>query len=1504
MDNTGVEKYLYIRYSHDGQTFTENNGLTPGEWLGTCTTNSSVAPTNFNAYQWSKIKGEDGADGIPGANGEDGKTTYFHVKYSDVENPTEEQMTEAPSKYIGTYVDYIEEDSTNPEDYKWIKFIGEDGIPGENGVDGKTYYLHIKYSNDNGNTFTDNNGENPGEYLGVYTDTVEEDSMDVTKYTWSLIKGQDATTYYTWIKYADDANGTNMSDDPTDKAYIGIAYNKESSKESVIASDYIWSLIKGANGIDGDNGVTYYTWIKYADDDIGTGISDDPTGKEYIGISYNNIDSNESDNPKDYTWSLFKGEDGIDGKTGVAGKGIKSITEYYLISQYNTGIDRDNPDWSTDIPTLDSIKKYLWNYEETIFVIEEFDASGNIIKSEEVDESEPIVIGVYGESGSSLQIKYISSATTPVITNNNVDAWLDVMPAPVTGQKIYMIQKLSDEINWSTPIQISAEDGATPKISIVNGYWNINGESTGVKAEGENGDTPEITIGQNGNWFINGSDSGTKAQGETGKDGSDIEFVYYRSEDDVTLSPPQYTNGVLTSGWAESPQGITELYKYEYVSVRNKPVGGSWSEFSAPVVWSKWGEKGQDGDGIEYRYYLSNTDSIPTYSSGDINWTDDPQGVSSEKPYEYVVQIKIVNGEYIPSLPSLWAKYSKDGESGAGLQIKYISSETNPTITNNDVSGWLDNMPAPADGKKIYMTQKLSTDVNWSSPIQISATDGKDGSASIEINDDGYWVINGEITDVLAKGADGKDPKIEINDDGYWVINDSPSNIKAQGEAGKDGADIEYVYYRSQNEVTLSAPSYTDGVLTSGWTASPQGITDTYKYEYISVRNKPSGGSWSTFSTPVIWSKWGDKGQDGDGVEYKYYLSNSSDKPTYSVSDNKWTDDPTGVSLDNQYEYVVQIKTANNSQNVSDPSLWAKYGEDGNGIVSIKNYYNVTSEPTPPSTWEITPPAMTVTNKYLWNYEEIVYTNDTIKTTDPAIIGIRGDNGTDGANGTDAVDFQIYSIDGFEFSIDLTSIKLKTVAFQGGNIINSGATYQWKWWNPDSLLDDKYEAIEGATTSELDVNIFHDHAFSNIKCEMYYGGLRYEDCVSLTQKTTVYTSVVKFFSGSNLLGANEQYLIAYIELYKDNEKEETIITEQKEWREISYESITADGIIQNVSGNFSEGDMMYFVYKKDEDSYNIVLGEYSNQWRLSTNKNKYTYTNDFVDTDSNVFVIPKKKISRTLDINIEVYKTIKDENEDPVDRIVSRTNITVMDLNDPVVGGEPAEAVRKKGMLWLDTLSSPSILKMWDGEKWVNSGYQHGGAVYTSRPNEYTEGDLWILADGETFKGFGPGSMFKATQDSSSFVESHWVDATGGASAIITNVSESFTWDNNGIKIAKTIEDSQGNVTTPFYVHLDSTRMGFHSVNNDGVDSEVVHIGYNSAVIKNATFVDDNANPEEYSKYSDTEGARFDCNATFDKQISICKVDTATDKTVISFVWKVEDDKSLSLSIVKPEDVI
>lgn len=182
--------------------------------------------------------------------------------------------------------------------------------------------------------------------------------------------GKDGTTYYTWFKFADDEYGNGMSSSPDGKEYLGIAYNKVTPVMSNNPEDYQWARITGEGipGKPGADGKTYYTWVRYADDARGNGMSDSPNGKYYIGFAYNKEVPTESNNPADYQWSKYKGDDGKDGTDGA----IKSETP---------------PDDKTKLwyDTVNNVLKY-WNGEKWVEAYTEDiedakDAAGNAQES-------------------------------------------------------------------------------------------------------------------------------------------------------------------------------------------------------------------------------------------------------------------------------------------------------------------------------------------------------------------------------------------------------------------------------------------------------------------------------------------------------------------------------------------------------------------------------------------------------------------------------------------------------------------------------------------------------------------------------------------------------------------------------------------------------------------------------------------------------------------------------------------------------------------------------------------------------------------------------------------------------------------------------------------------------------------------------------------------------------------------------------------------------------------
>lgn len=280
-----------------------NKSLLTGTIVFTCTVAEKKISKKFT---WIKsLAGKDGSQGIPAP------TYYTWIRYADT--PTSGMSDDPTNKtYIGiAYNQTSKTPSSNYSDYQWSKFRGDDGASIK-GDDGKTLYVWIKYADDAKGTNMSDAPEGKT-YMGMaWNKPTSKESTNAADYSWSLIKGADGKTLYTWLKYADSPT-SGMSDSPAGKTYMGIAVNKTSITESSNYSDYTWSLIKGTDGISvkGDKGDTVYIWVKYADDAKGNGMSEYPDGKKYIGLAYNKTTATESNNASDYIWSLIQGEDAV-----------------------------------------------------------------------------------------------------------------------------------------------------------------------------------------------------------------------------------------------------------------------------------------------------------------------------------------------------------------------------------------------------------------------------------------------------------------------------------------------------------------------------------------------------------------------------------------------------------------------------------------------------------------------------------------------------------------------------------------------------------------------------------------------------------------------------------------------------------------------------------------------------------------------------------------------------------------------------------------------------------------------------------------------------------------------------------------------------------------------------------------------------------------------------------------------------------------------------------------
>ena len=457
----------------------------------------------------------------------------------------------------------------------------------------------------------------------------------------------------------------------------------------------------------------------------------------------------------------------------------------------------------------------------------------------------------------------------------------------------------------------------------------------------------------------------TGSNGANGEDGTEVEFIYYRNNTGVTPPTPPITqvndwprhldgqgNSIgydtitvnnQTYTWYDNPQGVTENLMWEFVCTRSK-IDNSWSAYSTPVVWSKWGEKGMDGDGFEYIYKRFQTVQNWANITGDDNpanwktnhpsefqntreytgpsgkeWSDDPVGINETYKYEYVSVRQEKDGVWQDySTPTLWSGIPGGKTEYRYAKYKGTTNNPKPTKPSAGTDGTISPWSASEvniseaefkDGYKVWMTQCFKTNEGiygtWSNPIRISGANGLDGEDGSDI--EFIYTTNNSGTAPEAPTASGTGNSKTFTDDDWF---------------GKDN----------------------NGVI---WTDNPSGVTSSTMYEYISVREKPAGynQAWGAYSTPVIWSKYGEKGMDGDGIQYVFKLfdteltdaqctSNIPTKPN-TMTNNEWipdgwSDNPISPTSSDPYCYCSTIKKINgNWGNFEKLSLWAKYSQDG-----------------------------------------------------------------------------------------------------------------------------------------------------------------------------------------------------------------------------------------------------------------------------------------------------------------------------------------------------------------------------------------------------------------------------------------------------------------------------------------------------------------------------------------------------------------------------------------------
>ena len=210
------------------------------------------------------------------------------------------------------------------------------------------------------------------------------------------------------------------------------------------------------------------------------------------------------------------------------------------------------------------------------------------------------------------------------------------------------------------------------------------------------------------------------------------------------------------------------------------------------------------------------------------------------------------------------------------------------------------------------------------------------------------------------------------------------------------GVDVEY--YLSESNVTTIGGTWD--------TVAP--VWEDGKYMWSRIKTTLGTGATTYSKETCISGARGPSGEDGLSIKEitNYYLT-STESSGITRSTDGWT--TTVQVMDSVHRYLWNYEVviyADNTEEATDPCIIGVHGATGTegiGIAHIYEKYAVSNDSSNhPTTWFDTVQKMTSTNKYLWNYETVEYTNGNSVDSDPRIIGVYGDTGSTG-NGISSV---------------------------------------------------------------------------------------------------------------------------------------------------------------------------------------------------------------------------------------------------------------------------------------------------------------------------------------------------------------------------------------------------------------------------------------------------------------------------------------------------------------------
>lgn len=713
---------------------------------------------------------------------------------------------------------------------------------------------------------------------------------------------------------------------------------------------------------------------------------------------------------------------GANGATGTNGKSIGSVVNYYLATASSSGVTAATSGWTTAVQSVSAAKKYLWNYEVVKYT------DGTVAST-----TMPCIIGSYGDRGSKGDKGDTGS------TGNGIKSITEHYAVSTSNSTVPTL--------WSSTV---------PTMTESNKYlWNYE---TITYTNGTTVDTTKRVIGVYGN---KGATGATGSQGyslvaNVVRDAfTESQWATYGTinHEEIWSSTSGIRNGCRVGDMFAIVGTATDTKNAHVAYYRSNTASGDLKGLciSHTIIprgaTGATGSKGDKGDtGASGKGVKSTAVTYQASSSGTTIptgvWSATPPATSADKPYFWTRTIIIYTDNTTSTAYNIGSTPEGIVVGGRNLLVgthKSPITYTYPTSGYADKCSWKTTVLLNGSVYTLSFWAKSSVNgdkirVHFYNPSNIISVVGSQGQRSTACD----GLCDFVLTTTMTK---------------YWVTytipkggNSTRSVIIPRLGLGATGTGT----------LTFQWEKLEEGNIATDWTPAPEDYVSFVDVEYYlsTSATSLSGGSWSTTAPTWVngkymWSRTvttdgagnrtyspnqngvciagaqgatgakGDKGDTGGtgatgkgvkSIVEQYYKSTSAT----AMSGGSWSTTYPGWE-NSKYIWTRSVITyTDNTTSTTtavcvtgskgDKGATGGTGPTGNGIKSITEHYAVsTSNSSAPTTWSTAVPTMTETNKYLWNYETITYTNNTTNDTAKRVIGVYGNKGAtgeDGKNGT------------------------------------------------------------------------------------------------------------------------------------------------------------------------------------------------------------------------------------------------------------------------------------------------------------------------------------------------------------------------------------------------------------------------------------------------------------------------------------------------------------------------